>query len=230
MQYRDLLPDRLGGALIASHIRIPAGGEVPDYVHYHDIRFQIIYCLSGWVRLVYEDQGEPFVMEEGGCVLQPPWLRHRVLECSEGSEVIEFASPAEHVTYVEHEMRLPNDQRSSGSRDGQRFLHRRAAESSWLPPDAAGIGRRDCGVSEVTGGSVSLTLCRAPGQSQVEFAAERDVIVGVVAGGSACLAIDSAQPAAISRGSAFVAPARSRCRLSDMQDGVEWLLLDVALS
>ena len=32
MLYRDLLADRAGGALIASHIRIPHGGAVPDYV------------------------------------------------------------------------------------------------------------------------------------------------------------------------------------------------------
>ena len=31
MQYRDLLPDRQGGRYIASHIRIPDGGPVPDY-------------------------------------------------------------------------------------------------------------------------------------------------------------------------------------------------------
>ena len=37
MVYRDLIPDRLGGAFIASHITIPEGGPVPDYVHHHDI-------------------------------------------------------------------------------------------------------------------------------------------------------------------------------------------------
>ena len=52
MLYRDLIPGRLGGRFIASHIRIPVGGPVPDYVHYHKIRFQMIYCLSGWSRLV----------------------------------------------------------------------------------------------------------------------------------------------------------------------------------
>ena len=45
MMYRDLLPDRLGGKLIASQIRIIDAGEVADSVHYHKIDFQIIYCL-----------------------------------------------------------------------------------------------------------------------------------------------------------------------------------------
>ena len=47
MEYRDLIPDRLDGRVIASHIRIAEGGEVPDYVHYHKIKFQMIYCKAG---------------------------------------------------------------------------------------------------------------------------------------------------------------------------------------
>ena len=39
MRYRDLVPDRLDGAFIASHIRILEGGPVADYVHHHKIRF-----------------------------------------------------------------------------------------------------------------------------------------------------------------------------------------------
>jgi quercetin dioxygenase-like cupin family protein len=102
MEYRDLIPDRLGGRVVASHIRITRGGEVPDYVHYHKIQFQMIYCKSGWVRVVYEDQGPAFVLEAGDCVLQPPEIRHRVLESSASAEVIEVSSPAEHETWVEH--------------------------------------------------------------------------------------------------------------------------------
>ncbi|HEU4825730.1 MAG TPA: hypothetical protein VFS85_04570, partial [Dongiaceae bacterium] len=94
MQYRDLVPSRLGGRFIASHIRIPVGGPVPDYVHFHRIRFQMIYCRKGWARLVYEDQGAPFLFQAGDCVLQPPEIRHRVLEASDGLEVIEIGCPA----------------------------------------------------------------------------------------------------------------------------------------
>ena len=39
MHYRDLIPSRLGGSIIASHIRIPDGGPVPDMVHYHTVGF-----------------------------------------------------------------------------------------------------------------------------------------------------------------------------------------------
>ncbi|MFT7604591.1 MAG: quercetin dioxygenase-like cupin family protein, partial [Saprospiraceae bacterium] len=89
MLYRDLIPDRLGGSIIASHIRIPDGGPVPDMVHYHTIGFQLIFCYKGWVKLVYEDQGPPFILHAGDCVTQPPEIRHRVLESSDNLEVIE---------------------------------------------------------------------------------------------------------------------------------------------
>ncbi len=59
MHYRDLIPSRLGGSIIASHIRIPDGGPVPDMVHFHKVGFQLIFCYRGWVDVVYEDQGGP---------------------------------------------------------------------------------------------------------------------------------------------------------------------------
>jgi hypothetical protein len=48
MEYRDLIPTRLGGAMIASHIRVP-DGPVPDMVHYHKVGFQLIFCVAGWM-------------------------------------------------------------------------------------------------------------------------------------------------------------------------------------
>ena len=109
MLYRDLIPSRLGGRFVASHIRIEKGGEVPDYVHYHKVRFQMIYCLSGWAKLLYEDQGAPFVMNAGDCVLQPPEIRHRVLESSDEFEVLEIGCPAIHETFADHALDLPNE-------------------------------------------------------------------------------------------------------------------------
>ena len=106
MLYRDLIPSRLGGRFIASHISIPTGGEVPDYVHFHKVRFQMIYCIFGWAKLVYECQGEPFVMNAGDCVLQPPEIRHRVLETSDKFEVLEIGCPAIHETFADHELPL----------------------------------------------------------------------------------------------------------------------------
>ncbi len=146
MEYRDLIPDRLGGKVIASHIRLTKGGEVADYVHYHKVDFQMIYCKRGRIRVVYEDQGEPFWLETGDCVLQPPEIRHRVLECTAGAEVIEIGMPAVHETWVEHEIDLPTaGLKPDRDFSGQRFVRHIAAGKS----DAF---RRDLGIAAATGG------------------------------------------------------------------------------
>jgi len=86
------------------------------------------------VRLVYEDQGEPFVMQEGDCVLQPPLIRHRVLEASDGLEVIEVGCPAEHMTYLDHDMALPTtNHRPERMFEGQRYTLYRAQNAKWEP-------------------------------------------------------------------------------------------------
>jgi quercetin dioxygenase-like cupin family protein len=153
MQYRDLIPGRLGGRFIASHIRIPDGGPVADYVHFHRIRFQMIYCRRGWVKVVYEDQGDPFVMHAGDCVLQPPEIRHRVLESSAGLEVIEIGCPAEHETRPDHELELPT-RRVDPRRDfaGQQFVRHIAAEADWVPSPFEGFAMRDTEIAAATAG------------------------------------------------------------------------------
>ena len=123
MMYRDLLADRNGGTMAVSHIRLTEGGPVPDYVHYHKIDFQMIRCIAGRIKVVYEDQGEPFWLEPGDWVIQPPEIRHRVLECEAGSEVIEISMPAEHETWVDHETTLPTSEyRPERDFGGQRFV------------------------------------------------------------------------------------------------------------
>jgi quercetin dioxygenase-like cupin family protein len=164
MRYRDLLPERHGGAFIASHIRILEGGPVPDYVHYHRIRFQAIFCRKGWVRVVYEGQGEPFVLEAGDCVLQPPLIRHRVLESSAGAEVIEIGAPAEHVTLADHELTLPTKDRYP-DRDfsGQRFVRHVAAAATWAPWRICGFEASDTGIAAATGGLAGIRVVRPNG-------------------------------------------------------------------
>jgi quercetin dioxygenase-like cupin family protein len=123
MEYRDLVTDRMDGRMAVSHIRLTEEGEVPDYVHYHKVEFQMIRCIKGRIKVVYEDQGEPFWLEIGDWVIQPPEIRHRVLFAEAGSEVIEISMPAEHETWVDHEMTLPTDKcRPDRDFKGQRFV------------------------------------------------------------------------------------------------------------
>jgi quercetin dioxygenase-like cupin family protein len=179
MQYRDLIPGRLGGRFVASHIRIPDGGEVPDYVHFHRVRFQMIYCKAGWVRVVYEDQGEPFVMHAGDCVLQPPQIRHRVLEASAGLEVIEVGCPAIHDTVADHALALPNAivnaDREFG---GQRFTRHIAANAVWSRHVKNNFARDDfdtcdLGLAAATAGLARVKVLRAARDIEVKRDAHR---------------------------------------------------------
>ena len=161
MGYRDLLPGRWGGRYIASHIRIDDGGDVADYVHYHRIRFQMIFVAAGWVDVVYEDQGEPFRMHAGDCVLQPPEIRHRVLRSSPGLEVIEFGSPARHDTLVEHVIELPTTT-VDARRDfgGQTFVRHVATASTSSPADDLpdGFVACDVGIGAATSGLADVRV------------------------------------------------------------------------
>jgi quercetin dioxygenase-like cupin family protein len=161
MQYRDLVADRLGGRLIASHIRILMGGPVPDYVHHHDVQFQLIYCYRGWVRVVYEDQGPSFILEAGDCVLQPPHIRHRVLKCSDNMEVIEVSSPAEHETFVDHELALPTPTLDANrSFLGQRFVRHQSSQADWEPGSRDGFLAKDTGIAKATNGLASVQVLK----------------------------------------------------------------------
>ncbi|MSR62193.1 MAG: cupin [Planctomycetes bacterium] len=161
MRYRDLLPGRLGGRFIASHIAIPEGGPVADYVHFHRVRFQLIYCRAGWVRVVYEDQGEPFVLAAGDCVLQPPEIRHQVLSSSAGLEVIEVSCPAEHETVADHALTLPTPQlRRERDFGGQRFVHHRAAAARSRAWSVPGFEARDLELAAASAGAVHACVVR----------------------------------------------------------------------
>lgn len=186
MLYRDLVPSRLGGHAIVSHIKIPKGGEVPDYVHFHDVALQLIYCRKGWVKVVYEDQGPPFQLVAGDAVLQPPGIRHRVLEASPGLEIFEVSSPAEHVTRVDHALALPNERGEPSRRwGGQRFVRHVASEAKWVTWRAPGFVQRDLGVEEASEGRASAVVVkrRSPFKSIELAPLDRSVIWIVLEGG-----------------------------------------------
>lgn len=181
MLYRDLVPDRQGGRFIASHICIPSGGPVPDYVHFHKVRFQMIYVVRGWVKVVYEDQGEPFVMEAGDGVLQPPEIRHRVLESSDNLEVVEVGCPAEHATMADAELELPTDTlRPERVWSGQRFVRHQRALAGRAPWRLPGFEALDTGIGAATGGLAGARVVRpragaasaAPGEAAWAHEAE----------------------------------------------------------
>ena len=210
MRYRDLIPTRLGGRVIASHIHIPNGGPVPDYVHFHRIKFQMIYCKSGWVRVVYEDQGESFVMTAGDCVLQPPEIRHRVLESSDDLEVIEIGLPAEHETFAEHEIELPTkNQRPDRDFSGQKFVHHIADQTPWKPWRHAGFETRNTGIDLATKGLASAETVRANKSAMMKEVSHQHELffMFVLSGGVSLKVQDRSDESQLSAGSSVAIPS-----------------------
>lgn len=229
MEYRDLVPGRLGGSLIASHIRVPHAGPVPDVVHFHTVRFQLIFCYRGWVRLVYEDQGPPFVLRAGDCVIQPPEIRHRVLEASEEFEVIEVSLPAEHVTTVDHEMELPTPTvRRDRVFSGQRFCRSAAADGVWNPWRLKGFEARETGIAEATEGLASVKVARPVGSANGTLTNHTaDILFSFVLSGTVTLFGEGQGEHPLSEGDAFVIPPGLTTSLRAPSPSLE--LLEVAL-
>ena len=229
MHYRDLLPDRLGGAIIASHIRIAEAGPVADTVHFHTVGFQLIFCHRGWVRLVYEDQGPPFVLGAGDCVIQPPEIRHRVLEASAGVEVIEIGVPAEHLTNVDHEMELPTPHfRPNRDFQGTNFVLHREAEATWEPWRIPGFEARETGIGAATGGVAGVQVARrVPGVEVPATRHDTDILFEFLRAGSMTLDVEEHPDHALTAGDAFVLPPDLTVAIREPSDDLQ--ILEVAL-
>ena len=232
MHYRDLIPDRLGGSIIASHIRIPDGGPVPDVVHYHTVGFQLIFCYRGWVDLVYEDQGPPFRLHAGSCVIQPPKIRHRVLFASDNIEVIEIGVPAEHITTIDHDMTLPNGPANPDRVfEGQRFVHHKSEEAQWAPFRLPDFQSRDTTIAAHTGNVAGVHVIRpTEGAAPVTSDWARhdtDILFSFVMEGQMTLENEAGSTHALAAGDAFVIPPGMKTRYAAATSDLE--LLEVSL-
>ena len=245
MRYRDLIPDRWGGRFVASHITIPEGGPVPDYVHFHKVRFQMIFVKSGWVTVVYEDQGEPFTMHAGDCVLQPPEIRHRVLESSAGLEVVEVGCPAEHETIADRSLPLPNGAARPDRRfGGQRFVRHVAAGAPYVPWRIRGWEHRDTGIGTATDGLAGVRVARpiagtdprpadratdppASGSAAPLVAHDTEFAQLVVLAGTVAIELDDGSSARLGDADSVAIPGGTGYRLVGPSDDCE--LLDVTL-
>lgn len=230
MLYRDLIPDRLGGSIIASHIRIPHGGPVPDMVHYHTIGFQLIFCKSGWVKLVYEDQGPPFILKAGDCVTQPPEIRHRVLESSDNLEVIEIGVPAEHMTTIDHNLELPTETYNPDRLfQGQRFCHHQLKDATWEHWRVPGFSFRESGIHNATQGDASVQIAKSINAIDATpvMSHTSDILFSFVLSGTMMLKADTQQDQELATGDAFVIPPYMKYQFAEISNDLE--LLEVAL-
>jgi mannose-6-phosphate isomerase-like protein (cupin superfamily) len=99
-QYRDLGVAEASHGLARAHVIRLIGPCNPDEVsklHFHDVDFQMVYVLKGWVKTYFEGQGE-ILMKEGSSWTQPPRIRHLIMDYSDDVELLEIILPADFKT------------------------------------------------------------------------------------------------------------------------------------
>jgi hypothetical protein len=99
-QYRDLgIADATRGMVRAHVIRFipPCRPEEGSKLHYHDVDFQMVYVLKGWIKTEFDGQGA-ITMRTGSAWIQPPRIEHKVLDYSDDCEVLEIILPADFKT------------------------------------------------------------------------------------------------------------------------------------
>jgi hypothetical protein len=95
--YRDLGIAEASHGLAQAHvIRLigPCNPAEVSKLHFHDLEFQMVYVLKGWVKTYMEGQGET-LMKEGSAWTQPPRIKHLILDYSDNCELLEVILPAE---------------------------------------------------------------------------------------------------------------------------------------
>ena len=98
--YRDLgIADASHGLAQAHVIRLigPCNPAEVSKLHFHDVDFQMVYVLKGWVKTYLEGQGET-LMQQGSAWTQPPKIKHLILDYSDDVELLEVILPAEFKT------------------------------------------------------------------------------------------------------------------------------------
>ena len=99
-KYRDLGIAEASHGLARAHvIRLigPCDPAEVSKLHFHDVEFQMVYVLKGWVKTYMEGQGET-LMKEGSAWTQPPRIKHLIMDYSDDVELLEVILPADFKT------------------------------------------------------------------------------------------------------------------------------------
>ena len=99
-KYRDLgFAAATQGLAHAQVIRLigPCDPAEVSKLHFHDLEFQMVYVLKGWVKTYMEGQGET-LMQQGSAWIQPPRIKHLIMDYSDDVELLEVVLPAEFKT------------------------------------------------------------------------------------------------------------------------------------
>ena len=99
-KYRDLgVAEASSGVAQAHVIRLigPCEREVVSKLHFHDVDFQMVYVLKGWVKTYMEGVGET-TFQIGSSWTQPSRIKHLIMDYSDDVELLEVILPADFKT------------------------------------------------------------------------------------------------------------------------------------
>ena len=99
-KYRDLgVADASAGLARAHVIRLigPCDPAEVSKLHFHDVDFQMVYVLKGWVKTYMEGVGET-MFQTGSSWTQPPRIKHLIMDYSDDVELLEVILPADFKT------------------------------------------------------------------------------------------------------------------------------------
>jgi len=142
-------------------------------------------------------------------------------------QVVEIGVPAEHVTEIDHDMKLPTQHyRPEREWDGQKFVHDIGREGTFHPFRIPGFEARDTGIQAATKGVASVMVARPKGVAPWTVH-EGDILFTFVMTGGMTLEGEGKDPYRLEPGDAFVIPPGMATRYSDATPDLE--LLEVTL-
>lgn len=160
LQYRDLgLREATGGLMRAEHIRLTGKRDAKTGWHCHELDFQFVFVLKGYVKFTTQD-GETVTLRAGDCAHLPGLYRHDEFEFAPDFEVVEITAPADVITIAGNQPVAPSSTITPGRRS--------EFAASYDGPDAYKVGDgprrflayRDAAATNATGRRVNVNVVR----------------------------------------------------------------------
>jgi quercetin dioxygenase-like cupin family protein len=157
-RYRELgVAAATRGLYKAQHVQITGSAGPGTGWHCHDLNFQLVYVIAGFVRFQTENHGE-VILKAGDSAYLPPFMLHDEVEFSPDFEVLEVTSPAQVVTLTQAPREKPD-------RGPSRFSASHLRNEDFLRGSGprAFLEYRDLGVTEASGRRAQAQVVRTNG-------------------------------------------------------------------
>ncbi len=164
-------------------------------------------------------------------MIQPPEIRHRVLESGEDLQVIEIGVPSQHMTTGDYNMELPTSEyRPDREFNGQRFCHYKKSSAVWHPWKLDGFEFCDTGVTTATKGVANVIIARPKANSCLSKNRSRhsfDIHFTFLLKGRMAVFVEGEERVGLNEGDAYALPSNVGYQYSDCSKDLE--ILEVSL-